>query len=244
MKYSNDRYLKKFNFHPGKILSGKYEVTQKLGAGWEGEVYKIRELATGIERAAKFFLPTRNKNNKSARFYAKKLHKLRHCPILIQYVTQDTIVYKGHKITYLISDYVEGETLSEFMKRQKGGRLPAFQAVHLLYALTMGLTDIHAVKEYHGDLHADNIVVQRHGLGFDLKLLDMFHWGTARPLDLKDDICDLIYIFYSVLGGKKTYAKHPKVIKNICCGLKKSLILSKFKTLTQLRVHLENLSWD
>ena len=35
--------------------------------------------------------------------------------------------------------------------------------------------------EYHGDLHDDNIIVRRHGLSFDLKLVDMFPWGATRP---------------------------------------------------------------
>ncbi|MFT6544260.1 MAG: hypothetical protein ACJAT2_001578, partial [Bacteriovoracaceae bacterium] len=96
----------KFDFEPGKIISGKYIVVEKLGEGWEGEVYKVQESATGIERAAKFFLPNRNIKNKSAKFYANKLHKLRSCPILIQYLTQDTIIFKGEKVSYLISDYV------------------------------------------------------------------------------------------------------------------------------------------
>lgn len=53
-----------FNLQPGRILAKKYEVIAKLGAGWEGEVYRIRELNTGIERAAKLFFPDRNIKNK------------------------------------------------------------------------------------------------------------------------------------------------------------------------------------
>ncbi len=42
-----------FDLTPGRKIAGKYEVLSLLGAGWEGEVYKIREIHTGIERAAK-----------------------------------------------------------------------------------------------------------------------------------------------------------------------------------------------
>ncbi|MBK27133.1 MAG: serine/threonine protein kinase [Halobacteriovorax sp.] len=233
----------KFDFPEGEIISDKYEIIEKLGEGWEGEVYKIREVATGIERAAKFFLPERNKANKSAKFYANKLHKLRSCPILIQYLTQDTIVIEDHKITYLISDYVEGETLSSFLNSLKGKKMHPFQGLLLLHTLVKGLEDIHGLREYHGDLHTDNIIVQRFGLGFELKLLDMFYWGAPKSQDFKDDICDAVRILYDVLGGAKTYQKQPQEVKDICCGLKKSLILKKFKNLSQLRVHLETMSW-
>ena len=35
----------------------KYKVLSMLGRGWEGEVYKIKEVTTNIERAAKIFFP-------------------------------------------------------------------------------------------------------------------------------------------------------------------------------------------
>ena len=40
-----------------RLIARKYEVVSHLGAGWEGEVYKIRERNTKIERAAKLFFP-------------------------------------------------------------------------------------------------------------------------------------------------------------------------------------------
>ena len=148
-----------FSFVPGRILAKKYEVIGKLGEGWEGEVYLVRELITGIERAAKFFFPQRNPKNAAVRFYANKLHKLRHCPILIQYLTQETIMFQKIAVTFLVSDYVEGELISVFLARQPGKRLSAIQGLHLLHALASGIENIHHMGEYHGDLHMDNIWV-------------------------------------------------------------------------------------
>jgi serine/threonine protein kinase len=178
--------LDSFGLYPGRILARKYEVLSLLGAGWEGEVYKIREIATEIERAAKFFFPLRNPRDRAINFYAKKLHKLRHCPILIQYHTQEKIIFGRKPLTFLVSDYVEGELLSGFLLRQPGKRLNTFQALHLLHALASGIAIIHDLREYHGDLHTDNIIIQRYGLGFDIKLIDMIHWGTPRPENIHD----------------------------------------------------------
>jgi len=232
-----------FDFYAERILIRKYQVLSRLGAGWEGEVFLIRELATGIDRAAKFFYPERNKNDRTIRSYAKKLHKLRHCPILIQYHTQEQMSYRGMPVLFLVSEYVDGDLLSTFLDKQPGKRLQAFQGLHLLHAMVSGLETIHHSKEYHGDLHTDNVILQRYGLGFDLKLVDMYHWGAAKKENFHDDICDVIRIFYDALGGAKHYARQPQAIKNICCGLKRSLILKKFRTMSQLREHLETMQW-
>lgn len=235
--------LDSLDIPPGHILSKRFEVQRKLGGGWEGEVYIVKEVSTGIERAAKIFYPQRNLKNRAAKFYAQKLHKLRHCSILIKYLTQEKIRYRGHDLTLLISEYVEGETLDEFLKQQKGGRLHPFQGLHLLHALAKGIEEIHLMKEYHGDLHTGNVIVQRHGLSFVLKLVDMYHWGAATKETIRQDVFDLVRIFYDVTGGAKAYPKQPQAVKDVCCGLKSSLMAKKFKTAGQLRVYLENLEW-
>lgn len=236
--------LDTFDLQSGRILANKYEIIKKLGAGWEGEVYLVREIATGIERAAKFFFPERNPRNRTAIFYAKKLHKLRHSPIVIQYHTQETVRWRSTQISFLVSEYVEGELLSEYLARQPGGRLTPFQGLHLLHALASGIESIHHMREYHGDLHTDNVVVRRFGLGYNLKLIDMFHWGPARKETIHDDVVDLVRILYEALGGQKHYARNPPEIKAICCGLKRSLILKKFRSAGQLREYLETMQWS
>ena len=241
---SNNRRIKRFAFEPEQIVAGKYEIVAQIGTGWEGEVYLLRECSTGIERAAKFWYPHRNPSNRAARFYARKLHKLRHCPILIQYHTQETIIHQGLPVHFLVSEYVEGELLSHFLARQPGKRVPVFQALHLLHALASGIEKIHNLREYHGDLHDENVIVRRYGLSFDLKLVDMFHWGPASLDNIHEDVCNLVRIFYDSLGGQPRYAKQPPEAKAICCGLKRSLILKKFRNAGQLRQYLETMQWD
>ncbi|MGB5260912.1 MAG: protein kinase [Gammaproteobacteria bacterium] len=235
--------IEQFDFRPGRVLARKYEIIQPLGRGWEGEVYLVRELNTSIERAVKLFYPLRNPRDKVASSYARKLHRLRHCPITIQYHTSETIIYRRVPITLLVSDFVEGELLSDFLARQPGKRLRPYPALHLLHALASGIECIHAMKEYHGDLHTENIIVQRYGLGFELKLVDFFHWGAPKPENIRDDVIDLVRILYDATGGRRWYSRQPPEIKALCCGLKHSLILKKFRTAGQLREYLENMQW-
>lgn len=236
--------IERFDFEPHYVIAGKYRVVSLLGRGWEGEVYKIVEVGTGIERAAKLFFPHRNRRNTAARRYARKLHKLRHCAVLIQYYTQDVMEFDGQRVTVLVSEFVEGELLEHWVRRQPGHVLAPFEALHLLHALATGIADIHMAREYHGDLHTENVIVRRHGLGYQIKLIDLYPWGTPKHENIQGDVCDLVRMFYDVLGGARRYAHHRAEIKAICCGLKRSLILCKFKTAGQLRDYLETMSWE
>jgi serine/threonine protein kinase len=232
------------DFPPGHIIHQRFRIISKLGDGYEGEVYLVEEIGTGIERAAKFFYPERNKKGRDSRAYAKKLHKLRHCSMVIHYYSQDTIYIKNEPVIYLISDFIEGEKLSDFVDAQPKKRLHPYLALHFLYALIKGVEEIHLAGEYHGDIHEDNIIIERQGLGFDLKLVDLMHLGKRTQKLRQQDILDSIRLFYDVMGGKKQYAKLPGPIKEIICGLKKTLILEKFPTATRLRQHLETFSWN
>lgn len=233
-----------FDFPPGRMITSKYRVIEPLGEGYEGEVYKIEEVSTGITRAAKAFYPHRNVKGKAIRLLARKLHKLRDCPILIQYHNQETITVRRTPISVMISEYIEGEPLTDFLARQRGKYLSPFQACHLLFALVDGVKDIHQHREYHGDLHTSNIIVHRFGLGFTLKLIDFYHWDTPKKENIREDIVDMVKVFYDALGGAKRYSRQPESVKYICCGLKRSLILKKFPTAMALREHLLSMRWD
>lgn len=233
-----------FDFQPGRRLAGKYVVQQKLGAGWEGEVYQVVELHTNIVRAAKLFYPHRNVKHKTSTRFAKKLHKLSDCSIVMNYHTQEVLRIKGEQIICLICEFIEGEMLSSILDRQRQKRLPDFQALHLLYALAKGIESIHLFGEYHGDLHTDNIMVRRYGLGFDIKVIDLHHWGDSKKDNRDEDIVKMIRVFYDALGGEKVYKKQPLAIKSIIKGLKRSLILKEFRTASDLCWYLENLDWE
>ena len=238
------RDIESFDLQPGRKLARKYVVGDLLGNGWEGEVYHVTEIATGIERAAKIFFPIRNLHNRAIKFYARKLNRLRDCSILIQYHTQESFRYHGAEIPFLVSEYVDGELLTDLLNRQRGKRLGAFEALHLLYALTKGVEEIHRLGEYHGDLHSDNVIVNRAGLAFNVKLVDMYHWGRPTAAHFHDDICFLVRLLYDAVGGAKHYANQPPEIKDICCGLRRSLIIERYRSARVLREHLETMEWS
>ena len=243
MRSITNNIIDTFDLKPGRIIGGKYAIEVKLGAGWEGEVYRVVEKKTGIRRAAKLFFPHRNERDRAVMFYARKLDRLRDCKIVIQYYHSETIRHRKLPITCLISEFVDGELLTKFIARQRGKRLPPFEALHLIYALAKGLEEIHRVKEYHGDLHSDNVLVRQRGIMFDVKLVDFYHWGAASAAHIRDDVIDLVRLLYDAVGGQKHYASQPPEIKAICRGLRRDLIGRSFPTARHLREYLETFTW-
>lgn len=242
--YRPGKHTLPFNLPPGRVVGGKYVVERLLGRGYEGEVYVIVERSTGIRRAAKFYYPRRDPKGKAAIAYARKLDALRHCPILMQYHHQETVTINRQKVTVVISELVEGEKLSDFLSRQPGKRLPTFEALNVLHALARGIAPIHARGEYHGDIHDENIIIRRSGIGFDVKLLDFYDLGKPTRRKIWKDVLNLVMVFHTLVGGREHYAKQPKVVKDIIRGLKDSLILERFQTAGDIQRWLENLAWD
>jgi tRNA A-37 threonylcarbamoyl transferase component Bud32 len=241
--YRPSRKPRRFDFPAGKSVAGKYHIERPLGSGWEGEVYVIIERNTGIRRAAKFYYPHRDPTGKAAITYARKLDALRHCPILMQYHHQEIAYVRKKKVVVVISELVEGQKLSEFLKTQSGGALSAFEALHVLYVLARGIAPIHARGEYHGDIHDDNIMIRRQGITFEVKLLDFFDLGRPTRAKVRKDVLNLIQVFHTLVGGRATYKDQPKVVKSIIRGHKDSLILARFQSAGDIQRHLETLEW-
>ncbi|HEQ98919.1 MAG TPA: serine/threonine protein kinase [candidate division Zixibacteria bacterium] len=231
-----------FDLPEGRTLGSNYHVVEFLGGGWEGEVYKVRERHTGIIRAAKIFYPY-HISRKPLLKYARKLYKLRTCPILIQYHHRGEAKISGKRVEFLVSDLAEGELLSTFIKRQRGRKLTQFQAMHLLYALARGIEQIHFLGQYHGDIHTDNIMVKRKGLGFNVRLIDLFDLGRSNRERIQQDVFDLLTVFYEMIGGAEGYKRADDNVRKLIMGRKHSLIRQHFNTAGDIRLALENLEW-
>ena len=139
---------------------------------------------------------------------------------MIQYHHSDTFEFQRNKVIFLISDLVEGQLLLNFIASQPGKRFRLFEALHLLHALAVGIEQIPLVREYHGDIHDGNVLVTRSGMNFNVKLVEFYQWGRLDRSKIKEDVIDMAQIFYDAVGWCKHYAGQPRVIKEICCGLR------------------------
>ncbi|MDA8792966.1 protein kinase [Bacteriovoracaceae bacterium] len=241
---SKIKKIEQFDLAPGRKILGRFNISKFLGGGYEGEVYKVTEDHTKMERAIKLFYPHRNLNLKTSTRYAKTLDKLRDSPIVMDYLSHEIVKIRGNLVACMVSEFIDGQILGEFIEKQRGKKLGIFPAIHLLYSIVKGVETIHLNGEYHGDLHIDNIMIKKFGLEFDLKIIDLHHWGDSKKDNRDEDIVKIIRIFYDILGGSKYYSKLSPSLKYIICGLKRSLILNRFKHISALKNHLEKVDWS
>lgn len=234
----------RYDFAPGKILARKYEVLSHVTSTNDGELYRLTEKATGIERTAKFFYQDQLTKNAKATMYAQKLHKLRHCKILMHYRTQETVSIAGIPVSFVVWDQISGQQLNEFVAQQKNGSLSLFEALHLLHAVASGLDAIHAMQEYHGNISAENIIVCRKGIGFQVKLINMSLEERPVNRSINEDVVKLVKIFANIVATPKHGAKIPDGVKFLYSNLKTVRANERFKNAGALKKHLETMLWS
>ena len=215
-----------------------------LGRGAEGEVYQIVERDTGIHRAAKMYFPPTDRSHRSVVWCARKLNKLRHCSIILHYHHTQRIQIDGEAVFCIVSDVSDGQPLDVWVASKPGGRLHSYVGLTLLYHLARGIENIHAVGEYHADVHTQNILVRQRGIGFELKLIDFYNWGRPARYKQQQDVVDAIKVFHECLGHRIRYKALPPEVRYVCGGLQKSVILKRFPTISALRLHLESFEWQ
>jgi eukaryotic-like serine/threonine-protein kinase len=159
---------------PGTML-GQYEILSPVGAGSMGEVYRARDTQLDREVAIKV-LPdfASSSRDRLLRFEqeAKAAAALNHPNILAVYQMGN---YDG--VPYLVSELLEGKTLSETIRR---GPLPLRKALDYGIQIADGLAAAHEKGIVHRDLKPDNVFVTKEGR---VKILD---FGLAKLAERKE----------------------------------------------------------
>lgn len=153
----------------------QYEILSPLGAGSMGEVYRARD--TRLERdVAIKVLPEllSAEPGRLQRFEveARAAAALNHPNILAVYQMG---TYAG--VPYLVSELLEGMTLSETLRR---GPLPLRKAIDFGVQVAHGLAAAHEKGIVHRDLKPDNLFVTKGGR---MKILD---FGLAKVIEPKE----------------------------------------------------------
>ena len=152
----------------------KYEVLQKVGEGGMATVYRGRHATLHRDVAIKVLHPHLSSSTRNRKRFAREaraIEHLRHENILeiFDYSGVDT-----HDC-YIITEFVEGETLNEVMDRAR--ILPSEVATLIGLKLCDALDYAHTSGILHRDLKPDNVMIRRDG---QVKLMD---FGIARFLD-------------------------------------------------------------
>lgn len=142
----------------GQMVGGKYELLSVLGEGGMGTVYRVRQVFLNSEMALKLLSRARINDSVYIRRFqqeAKAAFSLDH-PCLVK-VHDYGLLDSGQP--YLVMDLVEGETLSDYLKREK--RIP-LQNINAIFAqVCFALSYAHGQKVVHRDIKPGNIMLVR-----------------------------------------------------------------------------------
>jgi len=144
---------------PGTLLSDRYRIISKLGAGGMGEVYRATDLRLGQQVALKFLPLEMAEDPKAlARFHneVRIARQVAHPNVCRVY---DIGEVEG--IPYLSMEYVDGEDLNSLLRRI--GRLPRDKALEIARKLCAGLAAAHNKGVLHRDLKPGNIMIDGRG---------------------------------------------------------------------------------
>src|SRR6202158_3943271 len=210
-----------------------YRIIKKLGAGGMGEVYLALDTKLDRRVAIKVLRPdSLAEENRKKRLLreAQAAAQLDHPNICAVYE-----INEADSLTFIVMQYIEGETLAEQMERQP---LELSTALAIAEQAAEGLAEAHAHGIIHRDIKPQNIMITPRG---QLKILDFglskqmrssdsvdFEAPTAtllstpglvvgtmpymspeqvqgEPLDACSDIFSLGVIFYEMLAGKHPF---------------------------------------
>lgn len=166
-----------------QIIGGKFITLEELGNGKTGTIYKarlIKECPYGkagdifaIKKYNEWVLAQEKQPLRIERELRKGIE------INSEHVVKIFDIFSENKQIYLVMEYLEGITLTEWICNNK---YPEFNKVKMFVLdLVDGLKSIHKNNLIHRDLKPDNIMVTDKGL----VILDL---GVLKELDLKSDI--------------------------------------------------------
>ncbi|HEX7296600.1 MAG TPA: protein kinase [Pyrinomonadaceae bacterium] len=138
------------------VLDGQYHIESMLGKGGMGAVYRARHILLG-DRVAIKVLPPQVRNNaewlRRFRREGQAARRFRHP----NSVTVHDLRTTPDGTTYMVMEYVQGQTLDAELKRRK--RFTAQEAFEILTPIMSVLETAHSMGVVHRDLKPENIMV-------------------------------------------------------------------------------------
>ncbi len=212
----------------GKELAGRFVLTEKIGQGGMGTVYKAIHTRMNRTCAIKLLTSDTGDNESAAARFNREAQMASKIDNPHAVVIYDFGEAEGG-LLYLAMEYIEGEPLSRLLSRET--RLSISRAVGIASQIGEALAAAHSRGIVHRDLKPDNVMIGRKGAAAEyVKVLD---FGIAKPtgedatdnltktgfvvgspaymspeqlsgekLDARSDVYSLALIVYEMLTGR------------------------------------------
>ena len=190
----------------GKTINDHYLLTEVLGEGGMGIVFKAEDLNLNRRLCAVKLLKGQTTDpNEAKRFEAELqiISRLR-SPHVVQVLNKG--YFEGHRL-YLVMELLEGEPLSTLIKRV--GALKVKRVIQITKGILAGLSEAHEYGVVHRDLKPANIFITRSRAGDEItKVLD---FGIAKDTN-RDESSGLTSA--SVIIGTPKYMAPEQFMKS------------------------------
>jgi eukaryotic-like serine/threonine-protein kinase len=156
---------------------GKFTVIEQLGSGGMGEVYLAEDTQLHRQVAIKILHKDLfGDRERLDRFYleARSAAQISHANVMAIYDLESATIASGEEVTYIVMEYVRGETLTSWLSKS-GGDLNA--VIRIGEKIASGLAAAHKMNIVHRDIKSENIIITE---STEPKILD---FGLAKVID-------------------------------------------------------------
>ena len=204
-------------------LGGKYKIIGKIGAGGFGEVYLGEHTQLNRKVAIKILIQSISSQDDLVKRFqreARSAAALSHPNIIDIYD-----VGEGDGIYYFVMKYIEGETLSQRMQRDR--KMDPAETIHIIQQIADALDYAHENNVVHRDIKPANVMLDPYGkpLLMDFGVARVQYEGNltktgtllgtphylapeqplGKPIDGRSDIYSLGIMFYEMLAGRPPF---------------------------------------
>ena len=157
----------------GTIFAGRYKITEELGKGGMGTVYKALDKELNEEVALKLIKPEITADEKTIERFKNELKLAR--KIGHRNVSRMYELMEAEGKPFITMEFVEGEDLKSHLRREE--RISIDEAVRIAKQVSEGLSEAHRMGVVHRDLKPQNIMMDREE---NTKIMD---FGIARSAE-------------------------------------------------------------
>lgn len=204
---------------------GHYEIVTELGRGGMGVVYKGYEAALNRYVAIKMLSPALAHDEAIKERFLREARSM--AALNDPHIIQVYFIGEQDGQPFFAMEFVEGESLSTYLKRE--GKLTPEQAARVIYQTALGLASAHDKGVVHRDIKPGNLMLNQRGQvkiadfgialsqhDFSKKLTSTGEFVgtpgylspevcTGQPVDLRSDIFSLGIVLFEMLTGRMPF---------------------------------------